>query len=383
MRLKLYSLLVIFLAVLAFSCKTASKLYQKGNYDEAVDLAAKKLQKDPNDPKLLDILQNSYRYAVDDHERSIRAHSESKNELRWEWMYNEYLSLQRMFEAIRKVPQVYELVRPNDYSSYLVTYAERAGDVRHDRGLSLMQNHDKQSYRNAYRELRMALNFKPGHRDIELKMAEAYEYAVVNVVILPIEDHGYSYSAYSRNYGNGGFAETLLRNLQYNTGSEFVRFYSSWDARSRNIRADEILDMRFSNINIGRYYDSRDTRKVSKEVVVKEIVYRPDSIVKEYAKVYADIITTTRTMRSEGILQVNIRDGEGHWLWNDNFRNDHTWSTQFASFTGDERALSDSDKQLINRKQENPPSEGEVIRCIMEQIEQNALQRIRTYYNRF
>jgi hypothetical protein len=383
MRLKLYTLIVIFLSALAFSCKTASKLYQKGNYDEAVELAAKKLQKDPDDPKLLDILRNSYRYAVEDHERSIRTHSESKNELRWEWMYSEYLSLQHMFEAIRKVPQVYELVRPNDYSSYLVTYAERAGDVRHDRGLSLMQNNDKQSYRNACRELRMALNFKPGNRDIELKMAEAYDYAVVNVVVLPIDDHGYSYSSYSHSYGNGGFAETLLRNLQYNTGSEFVRFYSSWDARSRNIRADEILDMRFSNINIGRYYDSKETRKVSKEVVVKEIVYRPDSVVKEYAKVYADITTTTRTMRSEGLLQVNIRDGEGHWLWSDNFRNDHTWTSQFATFSGDERALSDSDKQLLNRKQENPPSEGEVIRCIMEQIEQNALQRIRNYYNRF
>ena len=49
------------------SCKSASKLYQKGNYDDAVQVAAKKLQKDPNDAKLRSIVQDAYRYAVTDH----------------------------------------------------------------------------------------------------------------------------------------------------------------------------------------------------------------------------------------------------------------------------------------------------------------------------
>jgi tetratricopeptide (TPR) repeat protein len=382
MRLKLYTIIVLAFSLLAVSCKTANKLYQKGNYDGAVELAAKKLQKDPNDAKTLEILQSSYRFAVEDHESRIRSNSESRNELRWEWTYNEYLSLQRMYEAIRKVPEVYQLVKPTDYSSYLVSYAEKAGDVRHDRGLSLMQNNDKTSYRNAYRELRLALSFKPGNRDIQQKMAEAYEYAVVNVIVMPIEERGYRYSTYNNNYGNGGFTETLLRNLQYNSGSEFVKFYSAWDARSRDIRADEIIDMRFRDINVGNYRDSRSTRRVSKDVVIKETVYRPDSIVKEYAKVHADITTTTRTMLSEGLLQVNIRDGEGRRLWTDNFRKDHSWTTQFATYTGDERALSDSDKQLLNRRQETQPSESDVIRYIMEQIEQDALQRIKNYYGR-
>ena len=45
MKSKLYILLFASISILAFSCKTASKLYEKGNYDEAVELAAKKLQK--------------------------------------------------------------------------------------------------------------------------------------------------------------------------------------------------------------------------------------------------------------------------------------------------------------------------------------------------
>ena len=51
MKPKLYLFIFTFFAVLMVACRTAKKLYEKGNYDEAVQLAAKKLQKDPDDPK--------------------------------------------------------------------------------------------------------------------------------------------------------------------------------------------------------------------------------------------------------------------------------------------------------------------------------------------
>jgi hypothetical protein len=69
---KVYVLLFIAVSMWLVSCKSASKLYQKGNYDEAVQVAVKKLQKDPNDPKLKSVVQDAYRYAVTDHENRIR-----------------------------------------------------------------------------------------------------------------------------------------------------------------------------------------------------------------------------------------------------------------------------------------------------------------------
>lgn len=382
MKPKLYILLLAGISFFAFSCKTASKLYEKGKYDEAVELAAKKLQKDPGDPKLLDIIQSSYNYAVNDHESSIRSNSESSNELRWEWMYNEYASLQRMYEAIYRVPSVFNLVKPVDYSSYLVTYSEKAGDVRYERGLSFMQYSDKASFRNAYREFQAAQRFKPGSIEILQKMNEAYAYAVTNVVILPMEQqYGFRYGSYSDSYRN--FDEQILRNLQFNSGNEFLKFYSDWDAAARNIRADMVVDLRLATLNIGRYYDDRSKKQVSKEVVIKEIVYRPDSIVKVYGKVYADLVTTRRIMRSDAMLQVNVRDANGGWLWSDNISSNYSWSTEFATYTGDERALSETDKQLVNRRQEQAPHEEEIIRCLMDEISNNTLYRIKNYFNRY
>lgn len=383
MKSKLYTFsFIAVLSLVAFSCKTASKLYEKGNYDEAVELAAKKLQKDPDDAKLLDIIQNAYSYAVNDHEDRIRSNSESNNELKWEWMYNEYISLQRLYDAIYRVPSVYNIVNPVNYSSYLVTYAEKAGDVRYDRGLAFMNRYDKQNYRNAYREFQAALQFKPGHRDIIIKMEEAYDYAVTNVVILPMQQYGgYVYSSYS--IGGNNFDDQLIRDLQYNSGNEFVKFYSGWDARSQNIRVDQEVDMQLANVNIGRHFDNRSSRRVMKEIVVKETVYKPDSVVKEYAKVYANIITTRRTMSSNAVMKVRVRDADGRWLWSDNFTGNHNWVTEFANYNGDSRALSETDRQLVNRRQEFAPPESEIMRIMLEQIGNDARYRIANYFNRF
>ena len=382
MNPKFYSILFIGVSIFFLSCKTANKLYEKGRYDEAVDLAAKKLQKDPHDRKLQDIVLNAYRFAVEDHEANIRNHAASKSDLKWEMTYNEYASLQRLYESIRRSPDVFNLVKPQDYSSHLVTYREKAGEARYERGVALMSNNDIRSYRQAYREFQVAQNFLPGDMDVRQKMEEAYNNAVVNVIVLPVEERGsYQYSSYTTRYR--GFDNNILRYLQQHNGNEFVRYFSPVEARNRNIRPDQVVDVRFSSINVGRSYDDNNSRVVSKDVVVKETVYRPDSIIKEYAKVYARITTTKRTIRSEGNIQVIVRDQENRHVWTDNFNGQHFWTTEFANYTGDSRALGENDKQIINRPRENPPREEEIIRCIMDEIQSKLECGIKEYYNRF
>ncbi len=379
LRLLGYILLLLALVLFLFSCKTASKLYEKGRYDEAVELAAKKLQKDPGDPKLLDVLQKAYRYAVDDHESRIAAHAGSRNELKWEWTYNEYLSLQRLYDAIRRSPEVYPLVNPVDYSSYVMTYKEKAGEVRFQRGLDLMSIGDKNSFRKAYRELQTALAFLPGDVEVREKMNEAYSNAVINVVVLPLEQRGsFHFSAYDGSQRR--FDDNVMRFLQNNNSNEFVRYYSAWDANGRNLQADYVVDIRFSGLNIGRRQDQHSTRTVSKDVLVKETVYRPDSVVKEYAKVTARITTTTTSMRSEGFMQVNIRDEVNYRTWNSTYNGQHFWATEFSTYTGDARALSEADKQILNRSRELPPSEDHIIRIIMNEIEGKVECGIRDYF---
>jgi len=381
MKGKFYTLFFMAVSALFFSCKTAKKMYEKGNYDEAVELAAKKLQKKPNDAATLDILQNAYRYAVEDHESRIRNNAISNNNLRWEWSYHEYLQLQRLYEAIRNVPAIYDAVLPVDYSSFVLTFKEEAGNARYDRGLELMQNNTRNGFKQAYFEFQKALELKPGDISAKQKMDEAYANAVINVVVLPVIQSGFQHSSY--NYGFVNFDNNVLRYLNSNNGSYFVRYYSPAEASSFNIRTDQVVEMRFSNIDIDVYRDFRDTREVSKQVVVKERVIKPDSVIKEYATVKAKITTTRRSLQSNGLLRVTVRDYNNQWLWSETYRGDYAWSTQFSDYKGDARALSEEDKKLVNRREEFPPREDEIIRVIMNEAQSKAECGIKDYFNRF
>jgi len=396
MKLKLYSFISLIILLTIASCKSASKLYEKGNYDEAVTVAAKKLQKDPNDSKLQGIIQNAYRYAVNDHESRIRSISETTSDAKWEQLYNEYADLQTLYNAIYKSPSVYELVRPADYSSYLNTYAEKAAEVHYQRGVDLMDHAgNKKDFRTAYREFQSASRFKPGDAAINKLLQESYDAALTRVVVMPVDDYDRRYGSYGSNsaygsypsysnYGNSSFDENnLVQKLQYNASNEFVKFYSSWDANRTNIIPDEIMELHFSRMNIGGLRDQSTSREVYKDVLVKETVYKPDSVVRQYAKVKARITTTRRSMLSEGVLSINIRDNNGRWLWNDNIRGEHNWFVEYSNYTGDERALSESDKQLLNRQQQSAPDQYEVIRCIKENIYNDFLSRVRNYYSHF
>lgn len=383
MKTKLYTFIFLLAGTIFFSCKTATKLYNKGNYDEAVALAAKKLQKNPNDTELQGLISAAYQNAVSIHESDIRAHSNSGNEMRWEQMYNEYAALQNLYNLTKANISIAQLLKPVDYSSYLETYRDKAAETRVERGERLFAENNRQSFKNAYREFQVANGLKPGDFSIKNKMNAAYQLAVINVVVLPADNYGYQHSSYNNNYNKTNINETVLNSLKYHSGNEFVHFYSEWDARNQRVNIDQVIDMRFSHFTIGRTRDDRNIRDVAKRIVVKETVYRPDSIVYEYANVTAKITTTRRWMQSEGTLQVNIRDNNGRWLWSDDFRGDHNWATEFSTYTGDARALSESDKQLMNRSPGNPPYEDEIVRYIINEIDNNIAERIRDFYRRF
>jgi hypothetical protein len=376
MQIKLYSFFFL-LAITFVSCKNAEKLYRQGRYDEAVEQAAKKLSKKPGDAATLDILQNAYRYAVSDHEKKIENYTNSNSDLRWENIYREYISLQNLYEAIRRSPSVYEVVQPTDYSSFVTTYKEEAGNVRYERGLELMDQNTKKGYRDAYTEFQKALSLKPGDLSIKQKLDEAFANAVTNVVILPPSRFGFQYSSYF--YDFNSFNYDMLRYLNNNNRSQFLRFYSPNEAV--NMRADNVAEMRFSDINIGRYRDQRSTREVSKQIVGKERVIKADSVVKEYITVKAKITTIRRELQADGLLQATIRDIDNRYLWSDTYRSDYRWVYSFAIYTGDERALSDEDKKIINQREQFPPSNDEIIRVIMNDILNKAQCGISDYYN--
>jgi hypothetical protein len=70
-------------------------------------------------------------------------------------------------------------------------------------------------------------------------------------------------------------------------------------------------------------------------------------------------------------------------LWSDNFRSEHRWTTEFSTYTGDERALSENDKALLNKNDKKPPSEDAIADQLLQKLENDVTYRLRNYYTRY
>jgi hypothetical protein len=381
---KLYTLLTIIVFTIT-ACKSASKAYDHGNYTDAIEIAVKKLQKDPYDAKMKSVLQNAYKFAVNKHEEQIHSLLASNTENRYEAVYQQYYLLQKLYENIQESPAAAQAVKPTNYSSFLRTYQDKSAETYYERGLALMQTKDeadeRRPFKEAYYQFINALRFKPNDVEITNKLKEAKEAATINILIMPLDSYGgYRYTSNSQMQN---FQNELVRTIRYGINNEFVNFMTDLDASRKNVQPDEVIEMRLGNFNLGKPYEQSQTNEVSKDVVTKETVYRPDSVVKQYTKVFARVITTQRTLVSDADLYINIRDLKGKSMLSENLRGEHKWTTEITTYTGDERALSDGDKTSLSRQPKNQPKDEEVVQEILKQLQRNVTARLRDYYRSY
>lgn len=374
--------LLLFFASLFFAgCQTASKAYNKGDYADAIELGIKKLQKDPYDAETRDLVKSTYTYAVHQYESNIRGLSGSASDNRYEAILREYNRLQNLYETIQQSPVAAKAINPTNYNDYVQTYRTKAAEVHLSEADKWMNEGTKRAYREAYNAYNKALRYQ-NTTDIKRKRDEAFDAAITKILVVPIQNYG-GYN-YHTNFQLQQFQHDVMRTLANNMTDNFVRFYSEWDLRNRALEPDQVLEMNLGHIRIGQPYDERTTKEVSKEVVVKETVYKPDSVVKQYATVRAKIAITNRTLLSEADLYISIRDLKGRVIWNDRFTGQHRWQTEFSTYTGDERALSENDRKLLNQNPNyNTPSEDEIMRELYRQIQLDLSNRLRGYFARF
>jgi hypothetical protein len=373
--------LILIAVLLVAGCKSASKSYNKGDYADAIELGVRKLQKDPNDGETIEIVRNAYKYAVNSYEDQIRILSNSKNDSRFPAILQQYIRLQDLYHTIQSNVTAAKYIQPHDYSEYVETYREKSAEVHLARAENYMEQGTKTGYRNAYYEYNNALRFTSTY-ELKRKRDSVYDAAITKVVLIPMQQYNGGYS-YSNSYQLRNFENEILRTLKQNQNNDFIRYYSEWEAKSSRIQPDQFMELNLGRIMIGRPHDSRSSREVTKEVVVKETVYKPDSVVKQYGTVKARIITTRRTLLSEADLVISLRDINGRIIWDDRFTGQHEWKTEFATYSGDERALSESDKNQVNKQESYSPSDEQILEELLRQIQEDLNYRLRNYYNRY
>ena len=421
--MKLVKLIVIFVFSLwlagcsAFTAygrleKQARNAYQSGNYDQAVYDCAYALRINPTYDAAQFLIQDSFKAAVIEHESHLKNLSSSTEKFRWDKIVSEYNDLIRLNQTIEQLPSLRlkatgELIEieTTDYSSQIDTAKQMAAETHYEEGVTLSSSDDLKIKKQAAKEFKMALGFVSEYRDASEKYEKMRQAAILRMAIMPFEDKTETWRKYSpvsevimddvisyilRDDSATEFLELVSRERLQQVMQEQALSQSGIIDESMAVEVgkilgvNEILSGKITQIIVSPEQTTRNVRNEKKRVVIRREKYVDDEgkekVRKIYGEVEAKVIVFKRTTSARIRGSYNIVDVEtARILKSDSFEEFSSSNVSWATFSGDDRAISYSTRELAKKGEQRVPIEGEIINRAAKKISTSIAKSIKDY----
>jgi len=367
----------LYLSILIVGCTTGKNALQKGNYDASVFKAVDRLRNSPKNTEAMQVLKSAYSLALQMHFRNIDEAKLSSDVLRWETVLANYQKINQLSDEINACPTCLTIIPdPKRYLQEEEDSKFKAAEVRYALGIKQLSENNRFSAKNAYFNFEKANYFYPNYKDAKAKMDDAYWAAVLRVVVQPVIVNNRYYKL-SNQYFQQQINE-FMANYQQN---RFVLFYSEQQAASQKIVPDQILSLNFDDFNVGQTYVKERVEKVSRDSV---LIGESRANGKVYGTVKATLSIFDKRVTSSGLLDMSIID----WRTNKVIRQQklpgtYIWQDSWATYKGDERALSKQQLQMTKRREQLPPPPDALFVEFTKPIYAQLVDEISYFYNRY
>lgn len=364
---RIYTLIVI-LALLA-SCKSNKNYLERNDEDKALQDAIKKLNKSSDDEKALEAIPILYKSVSATHLERIKSYQQSKDLNRWDKILKEYTALQNAYENIIESAPAFRLVSPTSYATEILNTKQKAAQEYYDLGIVSLNKPGRENAKKAYAYFKRSDKYEPGFKDAAQQMKNAYENAIVNVVVNPVQDNSFFFNSgwgnAGYNYSNEYFQQSLVRDLRANEERYAAYFYTDWEARRENIKPDWVIDLRLRNMDIPSPQRNSYSRNSSAQIEIgTDTSGRPVT-----RTVYATLQVIKASFQARADMEVMVKDlVTGKTILNNTYRDDFRWQEETATYSGDSRALSAADWQLINNNGFNTPTKDQILQQLYSRI---------------
>ena len=350
MRLLTVSILA---SLLLLSCATGKKAYERGDYFNATIQAVNRLRSNPGSEKAQEALRRSYPAALGYFQEKIENALRSNRQFRYSEVVDYYVMMNHMADEIRRCPAALNLFpQPKSFESELAEAKYKAAEEHYQAGLDQEKLNTRTSWKSAYLNFNEADCFVPGFKDAKERMRIAYLNATWKVIVEPIPvPNAYQLTS-------DFFRNQVIEYLRNERPNEFVEYYTPESAEKAGIKKpDQVLRMSFDQFVIGQVYDKETITELSRDSVVTGTVRLPDGTEhKVYGTVKAKLRTFRREVISNGVLDVSVIDWPLNQLATERkFPGQFIWYIEWATYNGDERALSKEQLALCNKVPAPPP----------------------------
>lgn len=369
--------ILISLIVLA-GCKTSKDYLSRSDNDNTIFDAIKTLKKHSSDSNALKALPVLYTSAQQRNLRKINSYLNSGDLSRFDKIIDAYSTLQDMHDVIIEVEAANNLINPVNYRQTIFELKQQAAADHYEEGLVYMNKPGRDNAKKSYNLFKKADNYVAGYQDADLKMTQAYQNAIVNVVIKPVQDNAYFFNTgwgnTGYNFSNEFFQQTLVRELKgINSNRYPARFYTDWEARRDNVQPDWEVNLTLRYIDIPRPQTNTYSRNVSQQIEIG----RDTSGKSVYRTVYATIHVTRQSFNARAEMELNIADIVSNKnITTNTFNEYYRWEEENATYTGDSRALDPNDWARINNGFYNEPRREDVLTELYRKLYPRVKNRI-------
>jgi len=367
----------IYLSILIVGCTTGKNALQKGDYDASVIKAVDRLRNSPKNAEALQVLPTAYQLAVDAHLRKIDEAKLSSDVLRWETVLYAYQQINRLSDEINSSPAALSvIVNPKKFVKEVEDSKYKAAEVRYTLGVNLLNENNRVSAKKAYYNFEKAQQLYPNYRGIKEKIEDAYWTAVLKVVVQPVLVNS-SYYKLSNQYFQDQI-DQFMANYQKN---KFVLFYSEQQATKQKIVPDQVLSLSFDDFIVGQTYVKERVEKIKRDSVV---IGESRTGSKVYGTVSATLSVFDKKVSSSGLLDLTITDWQTRKLVKrQKLPGTFVWQDSWATYKGDDRALSSQQLKMAKRKEILPPPPAALFVEFTKPIYAQLVEEVSSFYNRY
>jgi hypothetical protein len=380
MKTILKGFLIFVTALTTISCsKSGTRALEQGDYYNAVLQSVEKLKKDTDNDKSLSVLPDAYRFASEELVRNASMAKNANQQFRWENVFASYNKLNNMYDLIAKCPSCRRIISPESFFKEAEEAQDMAANERYIYGSEMLQKGTIESGRSAFDSFEKLFQFAPDFKDVREKIEEALNAGSYHVVVEQPIVNSRAYEL-SHIYFQERVDEFLRENRRLN---KFIRFYDPAEAKKIALKPDHVIRLEFVDFVVGQTFVARR----------ESILTSPDSVktgtanfkgetVDVYAKVTANYFKNRKVVISTGVLAMEIIDFQNdRLLKKEEFSGEYTWVNEWASFNGDERALTDEEIETTKNREDIPPSPQQLFIELSKPIYDQFTRRVRRFYN--
>ncbi len=376
--MKIFLPAIIFLSVLA-SCKTSKDYLAHRNEDKTIYNIIKQLNKKPGDELAVLALPEVYGQLRQTHLSNIETYQLDAGLSRWDRIVNEYNILQGMYSALINSSAANNLVTAVSYQKQIDSVKQAAAADYYNTAFEYYTKNNWEDARKSYAAFKKADSWITNYNGSRLMMDSAKAKSIVTVVINPVQGDNYffntGYNNGSIDYNSNNIPQSLMNDLGGKNGSLYpAKFYTDWLAQRDNAEANWLVDLTLNNVNIPSPNIYNYTRNVSEKVEVG----KDTSGNTVYKTVYATLHIQRRSLNARAQMDVSVTDAANQKnILYDRVSNTYNWQEEVASYSGDSRALSIRDWELVNNRYYQPGKNdvlNELYRGLYPQIK-NRLSR--------